>query len=65
MIGFSRPAFSLVFLIISHVGAWRGIKSVLELGVISGVSVKAGLWTLDWIMDWTTDWTMDWTRCRI
>ena len=27
---------------------------------IEGVSVTAGLWTLDWTMDWT----MDWTRSR-
>ena len=25
-----------------------------------GVSVKAGVWTVDWTMDWT----MDWTRSR-
>ena len=30
-----------------------------------GVSIKAGLWTLDWTMDWTMGWTMDWTRSRI
>ena len=28
----------------------------------SGVSAKAGLWTLDWTVDWTLDCILDWGR---
>ena len=32
---------------------------IASLVSVSGVSAKAGLWTLDWTMDWTMDWNMD------
>ena len=34
-------------------------KADTSAGCWSGVSAKAGLWTLDWTMDWTMDWNMD------
>ena len=34
-------------------------QSQSHSSIVSWVTVKAGLWTLDWTVDWTVDWILD------